>query len=724
MRKIFNKVTILLIAVLFVCNGFAQVSNNGRAMKYYDEHQYTKAINYFEKVVSAGDKVDAEVISRLSNCYRITGDDEKAEAWYAQLMSVRERKAIDVYYYAQVLKSNRKYTEADNWMRLYNDLVPDDTRAIMHLSRPNYVKELNPLVSSYKLSLLSINSPQSEFGTAFFVDKIVFASENDPNPLIQNRTSDTKDAYFDLYFATREPGGSLTNPLYFSNKINTKVHEGPACFTYDGLQMYFTRNSDAGRRTSAGKGHSNLKIYRATLAGDEWVNIDPMPFNSYDYNVAHPSLSRDGSRLYFASDMPGGYGGTDIYVVENRNGIWGRPQNLGKLVNTEGNESFPFIHENNILYFSSDGHVGLGGSDVFSAMMIRGEFKNITNLSAPINSSKDDFSFLLDREMKSGYVTSNRPGGIGEDDIYSFVYEEQSELYVLEGKLKDDRDFIIPNAEVVFKDDNGVVVAKTATDDQGVYSIKLNRFKTYTLSTQLPGYANVHKMIPQFLVGDVKYNDIQLGNSEMTVTGVVVNKENRQAIKDAFVYLTNKKTYEKTNIITAVDGKFGFKLTPEGDYTLRVEKDGFFARTVEFSTRNKRPGYEVNLDQFELEGIILNQTVEIPNIYYDLGKADIRPDAAFELDKLVKLMKENSSLIIELGSHTDARGSSKSNQRLSQKRAEAAVAYIVSKGIAPYRLTAKGFGEEELKNRCADNVNCSEQEHARNRRTEFKVISF
>lgn len=723
MRKLFSKITMLLLAVLFVCNGFAQVSNLGRANKYYDEYQFVKAVTYFEKVVDSGDKVDAPVIAKLANCYRITGDDLKAEAWYAQLMSVRERKPIDVYYYAQVLKSNEKYTEADNWMRLYNELVPDDTRAIMHLSRPNYVKELNPLVSNYKLSLLSLNTPQSEFGAAFFVDKIVFASENDPNPLIQNRTAATKDAYFDLYFATREPGGSLTNPLYFSNKINTKVHEGPACFTYDGLQMYFTRNSAAGRRTG-GKGAANLKIYRATLAGNEWVNIDPMPFNSLDYNVAHPTLSRDGSRLYFSSDMPGGYGGTDIYMVENRNGIWGRPQNLGRTVNTEGNESFPFIHENNILYFSSDGHVGLGGLDIFSAELIRGEFKNVKNLAAPVNSSKDDFSFIIDREMKAGYLSSNRPGGIGEDDIYSFVYEEQSELYTLEGKLKDDRDFIIPNAPIVFKDENGVVVAKTTTDDQGIYSIKLNRFRSYTLSTQLAGYANVHKMVPQFLVGEVKYNDIQLGNSEMTVTGIVVNKENRQAIRDAFVYLTNKGTYEKTNIITAVDGKFGFKLTPESDYTLRVEKDGYFARTVEFSTRNKRPGYEVALDQFEMEAIKLNQTVEIPNIYYDLGKADIRPDAAFELDKLIKLMKENASLIIELGSHTDARGSAKSNEKLSQRRAEAAVAYIVSKGIAPYRITAKGFGESQLKNRCADGVNCTEQEHERNRRTEFKVISF
>jgi outer membrane protein OmpA-like peptidoglycan-associated protein len=723
MRKLFSKITMLLLAVLFVCNGFAQVSNLGRANKYYDEYQFVKAVTYFEKVVDSGDKVDAPVIAKLANCYRITGDDQKAEAWYAQLMSVRERKPIDVFYYAQVLKSNEKYREADNWIRLYNDLVPDDTRAIMHLSRPNYVKELNPLVSNYNLSLLSLNTPQSEFGAAFFVDKIVFASENDPNPLIQNRTAATKDAYFDLYFATKEPGGGLTNPLYFSNKINTKVHEGPACFTYDGLQMYFTRNSASGRRTG-GKGASNLKIYRATLAGNEWVNIDPMSFNSLDYNVAHPTLSRDGSRLYFSSDMPGGYGGTDLYVVENRNGIWGRPQNLGRTVNTEGNESFPFIHENNILYFSSDGHVGLGGLDVFSAVLIRGEFKNVKNLAAPVNSSKDDFSFILDREMKSGYLSSNRPGGIGEDDIYSFFYEEQSELYTLEGKLKDDRDFIIPNAPIIFKDENGVVVAKTTTDDQGIYAIKLNRFRTYTLSTQLAGYANVHKMVPQFLVGEVKYNDIQLGNSEMTVTGVVVDKSSRQAIRDAFVYLTNQGTYEKTNIITTIDGKFGFKLTPETDYTLRIEKDGYFARTVEFSTRNKRPGYEVSLDQFEMEAIILNQTVEIPNIYYDLGKADIRPDAAFEIDKLIKLMKENASLIIELGSHTDARGSSKSNQKLSQRRAEAAVAYIVSKGIAPYRVTAKGFGEEQLKNRCADGINCTEQEHERNRRTEFKVISF
>ena len=724
MRKLFSKVTLLVVAIHFVCNGFAQISNLGRALKYYDNYQYVKAITYFEKVVDSGDKVDAEVVSKLANCYRIAGDDQRAEAWYAQLMGIRERKPIDVYHYAQILKKNEKYEEADNWMRLYNTLVPDDTRAIMHLSRPNYVKELNPIVSNYKLDLLSINSPQSEFGASFFVDKIVFASENDPNPLVQNRTAATKDAFFDLYFATREPGGSLTNPLYFSNKINSKAHEGPACFTYDGLQMYFTRNSSSGRRTTGGKGVDNLKIFRATLAGNEWVNIDPMPFNSYDYNVAHPSLSRDGSRLYFASDMPGGYGGTDIYVVENRNGIWGRPQNLGKQVNTEGNEAFPFIHENNILYFSSDGHVGLGGLDVFSAELTRGEFKNVTNLAAPVNSSKDDFAFIIDREMKAGYVSSNRPGGIGEDDIYSFIYEEQSELYTLEGKLKDDRDFIIPDAPIVFKDENGVVVAKTSTDDQGVYSIKLNRFRTYTLSTQLPGYANAHKMIPQFLAGEIKYNDIQLGNSEMTVTGTVVNKRTRQAIKDAFVYLTNKATYEKTNLITGVDGKFGFKLVPESDYTLRVEKDGYFARTVEFTTRNKRPGYEVALDQFELEEIVLNQTVEIPNIYYDLGSAEIRPDAAFELDKLVKLMKENPSLVIELGSHTDSRGSAKSNQRLSQKRAEAAVSYIVSKGIAPYRITAKGFGESQLKNNCKDGVPCSEQEHQRNRRTEFKVISF
>jgi outer membrane protein OmpA-like peptidoglycan-associated protein len=441
--------------------------------------------------------------------------------------------------------------------------------------------------------------------------------------------------------------GEMGTPEKFERKINSKFNESTPIFTQDGKTMYFTRNNYLkGKRGRDASKNTLLKIYKSTLDSEgQWGDVKELPFNSNEYSIAHPTLSVDEKTLYFASDMPGTLGQSDLFRVKiNGDGTYGAPENLGPEINTEGRETFPFVSNDNELYFASDGRPGLGGLDVFvSKIEMEENLFCVQNVGEPINSSQDDFAFFINSKSRNGFFTSNREGGKGYDDIYRFVENKKLTCeQILSGIVTDlETKEILVNTKMSLFDANFKPLQVTQTDSQGRYSFAVECRKTYYVRAEKDEY--------------------------QTKEGLV-----------------------KTKIFS------GTKDYPV-DMEAKVKKVGI--------------------------GTDLAKTLDIPMIYFDLDKSFIRKDASYELAKVLEVMQQNPAMKVEVRSHTDSRQTANYNEKLSDKRAKATVAWLVKNGINSARLIGKGYGESQLVNPCADGVICTEEEHQANRRSEFIIVS-
>ncbi len=705
----------------------AQLGLVDRADQFYNEMAYSRAIELYMQAVRKG-SVEDKTIHNLANAYREVGDTKNAEVWYAQAVQLRSRQPIEIYHYAQTLKSNEKYAEANNWMRLYNEMVPEDTRGVMHVTAGDYVTKNSPIVQAYKISPLTVNTSGSDFGTSFFMNEsIVYASTTERNPSVKREYSWRGQPYLDLFVSDRVAGGGVTSPQNFSKALNTKFHEGPLSFTKDGLQVYFTSNNYSYQKKTAKSSHggvTNLKIYRATLAGNDFVNIEELPFNSDEFSVCSPSLSKDGTRLYFSSDMPGGYGGYDLYVVDIDHGFFGRPVNLGSDINTEGNENYPFIHESNTLFFASDGYTGLGGYDIYNAKLRKGVFKEKTNLGKPVNSSKDDFCFIVDSAMTSGYFSSNREGGKGEDDIYAFLYEMPTEIYSLTGNVYDENEFAIAEVTVFIKDEvTGATLGKAVTDRDGFFSFNVSRYSKYKIVTQSASYLSTSVDVPIVPSGDIKSLKINLERGIYSVLGAVRDSETNFPLSDVKISLLKTSNMGEQTNSTRTDGKFEFQLEANSTYRFVASRNGYLNNVASFSTVNRESGNPIDLSDIVMTKLKLGLTFEVPKVYWDYAKWDLRQESIESLLQIYEFLNANPNVDIELSSHTDSRGAAEDNMGLSQRRAEAARNYLLQRGITSNRVSAKGYGESMVRNGCFDNVECTEEQHQFNRRTEVKIMA-
>lgn len=621
-----------------------------------------------------------------------------------------------------------------------------------------------------------INTDQLEFSPTFFEDGILFiSSRENVYKFVDRRLGKNTMGIFQ---ASRDGEGELGVPVFFSNRINTKYHEGPLCLDMSGSDMFFTRSNFVNGKLGKSKdGWVNLKVLKASRKGDGWDNVRDLPINGDDFNTCHPSLSPNGDRLYFASDRPGGFGGLDIYYVEKMGDDYGDPVNLGPEVNTDSDEIFPFIHADGTLFFSSKGRGGAGGLDIFYTRQLpSGSWKESGNLGTPFNSAKDDFGFILDLETKNGYFSSDRPGGQGQDDIYSFYVPEGLNKLLADRDLADAlmprpfRVFVADNATgnelrgafvsfldledlnlsnvLTITDENGNLIRiqsedpesneltlrvdmaemeiKGYTDREGLFETKLPA-SSYVVSVNAPGY------LPRQVVVDKDPNLEEililldpLGDV-VPFSGVVLDPRYNTPIAGARVTVRDKETGEVvTTLYTDRNGQFNNYLPRDRDYIVEIEKDDFKA-SREVSTRNLAEGAEIAMafDITDPKGrnpFAAGNIIQLPNIYYNFNDASIRPDAKPDLDALVTILRQFPNLSIELASHTDSRGSDAYNKGLSQRRAENALRYLTGKGIARKRLKAVGYGESQLKNQCSDGVECAEEEHQLNRRTEFRII--
>lgn len=493
-----NRLLHIALIALASCGSLsAQTNKEAKANKQFDNYAYVDAIQTYERIFAKGYK-SQDMLQKLGDSYYYKGDLTNAAKWYGELFAFTQDVAPEYYYrYAQSLKANKDYAKADEMMAKFNQKSGNDQRAKLAASQKDYLAQIKKNSGRYTLENAGINSEYSDYGAAYYDKKLVFTSARDTGSLGKRKHTWTGESFTNLYTADIGEQGALSNPKRYDAGLNTRVNESTCAFTKDGKTIYFTRNSFLDKREKNSKGSTLLKIYSATFENGKWTNIKELPFNSNDYQTAHPALSADEKTLYFVSDMPGTKGASDIFKVSiNGDGTFGTPTNLGDVINTEGRESFPMITSEGEFYFASDGHPGLGGLDVFYAKVQKdGSFKRVHNVGEPINSPKDDFAYLINEKDRTGYVSSNREGGNGNDDIYRF--KENTRLVdceqAIHGIVTDvENGKPLAGVTVVLQDQNFKVVKEMKTDAEGKFDFGAQDCETkFYVKTSLPEYNTV-----------------------------------------------------------------------------------------------------------------------------------------------------------------------------------------------------------------------------------------
>ena len=771
-----KKLIFAAIITAFACNvSTAQFSKMKRAKQHMDALNYQEAIQVYNEILQKGDDSEAKV--NIAECYRKVNDTENSEYWYGQVVRLPESKAVHKLYYGQMLQRNGKCDLAKEWYQKYVEEAPEDMRGQYLLKACDYETELRTKNAGiYEITNVSFNSNLDDFGPSFYGDGLIFASERDKGTAIKRSHGWTGNPFLELYFLKAEPVDKddacgeqvYSQPEKFSKELNSKYHDAAASFTSDQRQIYFTRNNyNEGKVGKSDEGIVKLKVYYGEIGEDRKVSdLNSLPFNSDEYSVAHPTLSADGNILYFTSDMPGGFGGMDLYYSEKGDGRWGPPMNMGPEINTEGNELFPYFHEGSKrLYFASDGHIGLGGLDTYYMdQQEGGSWGSIENLGYPMNTISDDFGIIFNEEGTCGYLSSDRDGGVGRDDIYSFrKMASPVKILVYDENTKEP----IEGAMVINSCSGDTMM--TAADGYVTFDQKMNICCNFTASKE--EYADNAKegCTKDIPVGEEVLVEIPLSRAiEFALEGAVFDALTLLPLDGVELTLTNDCGDDEQTLVTDDSGVFSFVLKEDCCYTLKGTKEDYLAASAtDQCTRGLTESMtlQVNLN---LQPVLMSDTpianvppntgpVEGPgegpgdgtitgrpgtqtpgpttnetapgdpipylvHIYYDFNQSFIRDDAEPELNNLLTMLVDNPQYIVEIGSHTDSRGSHRYNRRLSQRRAESVVRWLTNKGVSRDRLVPVGYGETVNVNNCKNLIPCSEQEHQLNRRTEFRVI--
>ena len=625
-----KKYIFLLFIFCFSITLFGQKASEKTADQLFGKKSYIKAAELYEKIPE-----NQNVLQNLGDCYFNNGQMKDAVRVYGKLFLAYKKSIQPEYYfkYAQALLGVEDYQKSDMIMSEYLKYEVNTSK---------FIDNLDKIVPyNYVIQPMSKNTSNGDFGISYYGDKVVFAS-------LRNTKSKTytwnDKPYLDLFSASVNEEGMLTKVEPFPKEINSDKHESSATFSSDGRIMYFNRTEDKKVKIGDEK-VSIIKIYKAEFIDGKWSNATALPFCNGSFSTEHPVLSKDGKKMYFSSDMPGTVGSFDIFVVDvNEDGTFGTPVNLGKNVNTVHREQFPAISDDGaILYFASDGHQGMGALDIFMSKSVDGVFGKPLNLGKTINSSLDDFAFVVDEKKNKGYFSSNR--GDGGDNLYSFKRTENEERFLVEGEIKDkNTQALLPGTLVTLYDEKD-------------------------------------NLVGQMVVGD--------------------------------------------------DAIYFFNTQPNTKYRVVATKDFYIPHSEEFTTNEEgklRYIIELFMECYDdAEEIISKKTdgrvqIVLENIYFDLNKWNIKPDAARILNVLVDLLNKYPEMEIELGAHTDSRATATYNLMLSNKRAAATLDYLVEKGISKKRLRSKGYGEAVPLVICGDPTPCTEVEYSINRRCEFIIL--
>ncbi|MBA4239614.1 MAG: hypothetical protein C0448_02720 [Sphingobacteriaceae bacterium] len=728
-----KSIFLLSIISLFALNSNAQTATINSANKLFFKKLYMEAIPKYESVLKK-DSSNADVLMNLGDCYRLTNNNKGQLNSYGKL--VRSGKAEDIHklYYGQALMEAGRYDEAKKYVEDFKA----DSRGEKFAKAITNLQKFSKDADAYKIDTVSFNSNFDDFSAITFLEnKVVFASSKTKTTWITRRHGWTGNNYCHMYMTEKDANGKYEKPAIFLEDFSTKFNDGPFCATKDGQTIFFTRNSTS-KKTKSLDGSQKLRIFQATIIKEDIQSLMDLKFNSNEYNCAHPAISADGKTLYFSSDMGGGQGGMDIWYCKlDASGAWGTPVNMGDKVNTKGNEIFPSITADNILYFASNGHEGLGGLDIYESKIKDDKAGKVYNMGRPVNSEHDDFAYNLNADAKKGFLSSNRKTGGMNDDIYSVEVLRK----VSRGKTVN---FIIKNKETQEALPLTTIKLNTdsfTTNEKGEFQFILEDEVNYKLAVKKEKYFDIEDSIStkSSTEEDEFTKTIELEKDpNLTLLAGIYDAKTGAGIEGVKIKIKDLAVSNDFELLkTEKNGEYKMPLKGKkiGDkllFFVTIEKEGFITKTLNFTYDIKKEG-EIQMNELlsltigKVEvGMDLAKMIDIKPIYFDLGKSKIRPDAAIELNKVVAIMKEYPNMIIELGAHTDCRGSAVANLKLSGARAVAAAAYIVKQGIDKSRISGKGYGESKLLNSCACEgkvkPSCSEDEHAKNRRTEFIIV--
>ena len=879
----------IYISIFFCFISIIGVSQMKKAEKDFSKFNYAKAILAYEKVIKGKSKDKQEALIKLADCHRILNNYAKAESYYAQALSLGKVPVIVNYNYGNVLKSNNKYSEALNQYYVYLEDNETSKTAQNAIKSCQEIKYWESKPKEYEIvNIESINTKRSEFCPVIVNGKLVFVAERVSDIVDFEKSSVNNQPYLDVFSAELK-NNEVKKAKLLSKKINTNYHDGPIAFSGDGKIAVYTRVNYIVNKKN--KNFINrAKIYFSEVNGSSFSKATAFVYNSDDYSCAHPTLSADGTMLFFSSDMPGTIGGQDLWMCKKNGDGWDKPVNLGFDINTTADEVFPSLKNDGTLYFSSNGLPGFGDLDIFSAKQIEGKWLMQRNEGLFLNSKSDDFgiTFLND---SVGYFSSNREGGKGEDDIYWHKYTNKN--ITIDGTilLTENANDPAKDVKVYLLDSNGKAIDSTKTNAKGYFAFKnLDADKTYMAEVEGsdvnlknksryylvdknykiarithnngPGQKFVFKNLPVdpngmpdlyndddlSLAGNLLYGEnpskpiankkVVIRNEfgdivEETTTNefgafafrnlpldqnyslsivdedlpadakiILTNKSGKEvkfarsdakgnfkfsllsvdkaAIDDlsvddkdlimalnGYLYDQDKKAISNAkvtifdrdeiieNIITNEKGKFTFKsLDADKNYLFNIDDSdprftnvtkvyvadsrGRIYREIKRNSNSKfqfdlldtdksaMGGYSIDDPWLEVLNMKNKQKKEaitiIESLYYSYGDYKIDTAGQNMLDKLITVLNSNVRLTIEISSHTDSRSSDVFNLTLSQKRAKTAVDYLIFKGINKNRLKAVGYGETRLLNNCKNDAPCTEEEHAKNRRTEFKIV--
>lgn len=618
MKKIYITLSLILISGIV----FSQDIAVKKADQLFSSYQYVEAIKSYLEIIKnrQGNK---NVYQNLADSYYNIYNNTEAVKWYEKV--VEKNADSETYFrYSQALKSIGNYTEANEQMKKFATLVPNDVRAKEFMQNQNYKLTLDNSKALFSIEKTSLSEPKSNDFAAILTttNEVYFVSTRNSKKIDKW----SNEPYIDIFKTTRNNDGSFSK-VEEIKELNSMYHDGPVTISADGNTMFFARDGHSTNLYEKDKKNNvkvgQLGVYKAIKSNGEWIIKEGLPINNTSYSVSHPSLSKDGKNLFFASNMPGGMGESDIWKIAITENGYGEPINLGDKINTASREVFPFITNKNELYFASTGWSGFGGLDIFKVA----NNSQVINLGKPVNTEKDDFSFNLNTELNKGYFSSNRNGN---DAIFEATPICGIDLMVLITDAKTGKN--IENAKVSILDETNTLVYSTITNTFGKCNQLLTCDKSYSIQITASNYENV-----AFPISKSDSNQIEIP----------------------------------------------VKLIPN-------------------------------------EVIITDKEILLGDVYFEFNKSNITPVGAAQLDKLVTVLNANPTMIISVKSHTDSKGNLTYNLKLSEQRAQATVQYIVSKGINKERVFGKGYGYTEPKIACS--VNCTEEEDAINRRSEFIIL--
>ncbi len=700
------------------------------ADEYFSALAYESAAPIYKDLGSQtikGKNNNWEVVRRGALSYMLSQNYVQSEKMYEALYKAGFCSAEDNHNYAEVLRVLGKYSEANTIIKvlLVND--PNDSWAKRYVQDNNYSSELKLDSANYKIKKVPFSKGYGDFSPMLFKDNILFTSYRH-NEAFVNRTFGWDQTFFvNTYIAKPNKKGEYRSAKLVKIAGNKELvpHDGPYAISEANSMAMVTMNIPG---TYGKTDMVRLGLFYTTIDANTFPknidkkNIKPFEFNNPAYNVGHASFSPDGNTLYFASDMPGGYGRSDIYKSTWTNGAWSQPVNLGDKINTAYDEMFPSISHDGDLFFASKGLVGLGGLDIFMARHANGNFEEPENLGYPVNTRFDDFSITLNKEGDKAYFTSNRV------DYYDRIYE--TNMYVPIFNLNvivtenNTEKTALPNTEVTIKNLTTGTEEKVMTDSLGRFEHKLKKNTKYEIVISKEDYESDGSYSVS-TVGKLKSEnfeaDMTMKSLKVDVLVKIVDKETKQILVGAKVKIKNETTGVVTEYTTDDKGYIKFVSDRKKDYSLTTHYHSHKDGTGTFNTKVDKDITKVDLT-FDMEMIKKGDVFVINDIYFDYNKATLRIESTQELDKLAAFLIENLNIKVELSAHTDSRGAANANQTLSQKRAQSCVDYLIQKGVPKANIVAKGYGESKHVNKCADGVECTEEEHQANRRTEIKVL--